>query len=128
GVVADEGVARADVLGRIAPYDVRHQVEEAAEMDRDVLGLAQRLALRVEQRRRAVAPLLDVGRVRGTDQRLAGLLDDRRHGRADHLDSDGIDAHAASRMRLSQRSTRAVMPGGTNVVASICSTMAGPAK
>ena len=95
GVVADEGVARPDVLGRIAPHDVRHQVEEAAEMDRDVLGLAERLATRVEQRGRAVAPLLDVGRVRGADQRLAGLLDDRRHRRADHLDRDGIYAHGA---------------------------------
>jgi len=37
---------------------VRHQLDEAAEMDRDVLGLAERLALGVEQRRRAVAPLL----------------------------------------------------------------------
>jgi hypothetical protein len=26
GVVADEGIAWPDVLGRIAPHDVRHQV------------------------------------------------------------------------------------------------------
>ena len=91
GVVADEGVARPDVLRRVAPHDVLDEVEKAAEMDRDVLGLAQRLAGGVEQRRRAVAPLLDVGRMRGADQRLAGLLDDRGHGRADHLDGDGIE-------------------------------------
>src|SRR5215468_6551155 len=102
-------------------------------MDRDVLGLAERLARRIEQRRRAVAPLLDVSGMRGADQRLTGLLDDRAHGRADHFDGDGVKrvgaTHAAvSRMRLSQRSTRAVMPGGTSVVASICSTIAGPSK
>ncbi len=93
GVVADEGIARADVLGRVAPHDVRHEVEEAAEMDRDVLGLAERLAGGVEQRRRAVAPLLDVGRMRGADQRLAGFLDDRGEGGADHLDGDGVEGH-----------------------------------
>src|SRR5258707_440584 len=98
-------------------------------MDRDVLGLAERLARGIEQRRRAIAPFLDVGRMRGADQRLAGLLDDRAHGGTDHFDRDGVDGHgAASRIRFSQRSTRAVMPGGTRVVASICSTMAGPAK
>ena len=91
GVVADEGVARPDVLGRVAPHDVLDEVEEAAEMDRDVLGLAERLAGGVEQRRRAVAPLLDVGRMRGADQRLAGLLDDRGHGGADHFDGDGVE-------------------------------------
>src|SRR5215470_5782225 len=61
-------------------------------MHRDVLGLAQRRAARVEQRRRAVAPLLDVGRVAGTHQRLTHLLDDRRQRAADDLDGDRIDA------------------------------------
>ena len=125
---------------RISPVDTAAAIanlEKAAEMDRDVLGLAQRLAARVEQGGRAVAPLLDVGRMRSADQRLAGLVDDRGHGGADHLDGDGIDggagkpgcvAHAPiSRTRFRYGSTRAVMPGRMTVVASICSTMAGPA-
>ena len=91
GVVADEGVARPDVLGRVAPHDVLDEIEEAAEMDRDVLGLAERLAGGVEQRRRAVAPFLDVGGMRGADQRLAGFVDDRGEGRADDLDGDGVE-------------------------------------
>ncbi len=129
GIVADEGVARPYVLDPVAFHDVRHQLDEAAEMDRDVLGLAERLALGIEQRRRAVAPLLDIGRVRNADQRLACLLDDRVHGSADHLDGNGIQGHdAVSRIRFRYASTRAVMPGGTRVVASICSTTAGPAK
>src|SRR5258707_10117265 len=60
-------------------------------MDRDVLGLAERLARRIEQRRRAVAPLLDVGGMRGADQRLAGFVDDRGEGSADDLDGDGVE-------------------------------------
>src|SRR5437660_12912792 len=106
-------------------------------MDRDVLGLAEGAAFGVEQRGRAVAPLLDVGRVGGADQRLAGFLHDRGERCADHLDGDRVerhplgrdrDVHAVSKMRLSQASTLAVMPGKTTVVASICSTIAGPAK
>src|SRR6185437_15982174 len=104
--------------------------DEAAEMHRDVLGLAQRVALGVEQRGRTVPPLLDVGGVAGPHQRLAHLLGDRGEGAADHLDGDRIDArnvHAdASRMRFIYGSTKALMPGSTTVVASICSTIAGP--
>src|SRR5580704_8770914 len=60
-------------------------------MDRDVLGLAERLAGGVEQRRRAVAPLLDVSGMRGADQRLASFIDDRGQGCADHFDGDGVE-------------------------------------
>src|SRR5260370_5007213 len=60
-------------------------------MDRDVLGLAERLASGVEQRRRAVAPLLDVGGMRGADQRLAGFVDDRGQGSADDFAGDGVE-------------------------------------
>src|SRR5258708_12573872 len=60
-------------------------------MDRDVLGLAERFARRIEQRRRAVAPLFDVGGMRGADQRLAGFVDDRGEGSADDFDGDGVE-------------------------------------
>ena len=40
GVVADEHVARLHLLERMALHDVRQQADEAAEMHRDVLGLA----------------------------------------------------------------------------------------
>ena len=135
GVVAAEHVAWLHLLDRMALQDVRDQADEAAEMHRDVLGLAQRVAMNVEQRGRAVAAFLDVGGVGRADQRLAHFLDDRGEGTADHLDGDRIDpdragsgvVHAASRIRFRYGSTRAVMPGSTKVVASICSTMAGPA-
>ena len=49
---------------------VRHR----AEVDRDVLGLHDELAGGVEERRRTVAALLDVRRVRGANERGAHLL------------------------------------------------------
>ena len=52
-----------------------------AEVDRDVLGLHDHLALGVEQRARGVAALLDVGRVRGLDQHRAHLLAGGAQGR-----------------------------------------------
>ena len=110
GVVADEDVAGTHVGDRVLLEDLRHDADEAAEMDRDVLGLAERMALDIEQRGRAVAPLLDVGRIGRADQRLAGFLHDRGQRRADDLDGDRIerdgtlrrdcDVHAASRIRL----------------------------
>ncbi len=111
GVVADEHVARAHLLDRMALQDALDHADEAAEMDRDVLGLAERAALDVEQRGRAVAPFLDVGGVGGAHQRLAHLLDDRGERGADHLHGDRVhlrpgeierEVHgAASRIRLS---------------------------
>ena len=50
----------------------------------------------VEERRRAVAPLLDVGREGGADQRRAHLLGDRAQRAADHLE---LDVHARVRAR-----------------------------
>ena len=59
-----------------------------AEVDGDVLGLGDHPAAGVEDRRRAVAPLLDVGREGRADQRRAHLLGDRAKGVADHLQPD----------------------------------------
>jgi hypothetical protein len=60
GVVADKHVARLHILDRVALQDLGDNPDEAAEMHRDVLGLAQGRAARVEQRRRAVATLFDI--------------------------------------------------------------------
>jgi hypothetical protein len=91
GVVADEDIAGPDLRQRVAPHDVRDDADEAAEMHRDVFGLAQRVAPDVEQRRRAVAPLLDVGGIAGADQRFAHLLRDRGKGAADDFDGDRVN-------------------------------------
>ena len=49
---------------------------------------------------------------------------------AHDLGGDGVDhlQFVRSKMRLPWRSTKACQPGGTTVVASNCSTMAGPVK
>ena len=99
GVVAHEDVAFADVLHVEALGDLLDDADQRAEMDRDVRGLAQRAALGIEQARRAVAPLLDVGRVGGAHQRLAHLLDDGGQRIADDLDGDGIDRSGEGRLR-----------------------------
>ena len=90
-VVAAEHVAGLHLLDRMALHDVRDQAQETAEMHRNMLGLAQRVAGEIEQRRRAVAPFLDVRGIGGADQRLAHFLDDRGQRAADHLDGDRID-------------------------------------
>jgi hypothetical protein len=110
GIIADEDIAGTHVRDGVLLEDLRHNADEAAEMDRDVLGLTERMALDIEQRGRAVTPLLDVGRVGCTDQRLAGFFHDRGQRRADDLDGDRVerdrtlrrdcDVHAASRIRL----------------------------
>ena len=110
-VVADEHVTGPHVGGVVPLEDVRDDADEAAEVHRDVLGLAERGARRVEQRGRAIPPLLDVGGIAGADQRLAHLLGDGRERGADHLDGDGVErrrrvrhgaglAHASSNIRL----------------------------
>ena len=73
------------------PHHRGHGVGHRAEMDRDVLGLRNHPAALVEQRGRAVAPLLDVGGEGGTDQDGSHLLGDRPQGGADHLELNWCD-------------------------------------
>src|ERR1700691_2317520 len=116
-IVAAKHVTGTHLLDRMAFHDVRDQTEEASEMHRNMFCLTQRVAGEVEQRRRAIAALLDVRGVGRADQRLAHFLDDRGQRTANDLDGNRIDDyvfHAASNIRLSQTSTRAVIPSGTN--------------
>ena len=69
------------------------RVGHRAEVHRDVLGLRDHAAALVEERRRAVAPLLDVRRERRADEHRAHLLRDRAERAADHLE---LDVHSPS--------------------------------
>jgi hypothetical protein len=90
GVVEDPGVARPLLPVEDGGDRLRHR----AEVDGDVLCLHHHLAPGVEERRRAVASLLDVGRIRGVDQGGAHLLAGRAQA-ADHdLEGDRVDDHA----------------------------------
>ena len=70
-----------------------------AEVHGDVLGLHHHLPGRVEQRRRGVAALLDVGRVRRADQHGAHLLAGGAQRAEDHLQLHRVDGHAGSSAR-----------------------------
>ena len=128
-IVGDEHVARRQRRDRIAREDLPHDAEQRAEMHGDVLGLGDHLAAGVEDGRRAVLALLDIGRVGGLDERGAHLLGDREEGRADHLERHAV--HGVSpRSRTTRKprsSTVASWAGRMSVVASNCSTTAGPA-
>ena len=84
-VVEDPDLAGLRVAGHHGGHGLRHR----AEVDRDVLGLRDHPALLVEQRRRAVVPLLDVRGERAADQHRSHLLGDRDELGADHLKLDG---------------------------------------
>ena len=133
GVVADEDVAGPDRRKIVVLEDVIGDAEQRAEMDRDVLGLGDGASFSIEQGRRAVLPLLDVGRVGGADDGLAHLFDDGGERAADDLDGDRIELRLGlvqhgqpSMMRLRWASTVATCCGRTSVVESIWSMMAGP--
>ena len=49
-IIPDEDIAGLHRLNRVFAHDVGNHVEQAAEMHRDVLGLAERHAVHVEQR------------------------------------------------------------------------------
>src|SRR5690606_286154 len=92
GVVADEYVARLDITGRVTLEDERDEAQEAAEMQGDVLRLAQHVAPRVEDRRRTVAAFLDVGGVARANQGFAHLLHDGVESTSYDRNGDRIDS------------------------------------
>ena len=129
GVVEDEHVARF----RVVVEDRVNGLGHRAEVDRDVFGLRDEAAVGVEQRRRAVAALLDVRRVRRGDEHLSHLLGDALELVAHDFERHGVDlgvAHSPSPplVRTSVPSAPTVPPhaGGTTTVLSCCSRMAGP--
>ena len=69
-------------------HDGGDRVGHRAEVDGDVLGLHDHPAALVEQRGRAVAPLLDVRGEGGADEHRAHLLGDRAQAAADDLELD----------------------------------------
>ena len=77
----------------LVPHHRGHGVWHRAEVHRNVLGLRDHPSMRVEESRRAVPPLLDVRRERGTNEDRAHFLRDRAQQRADDLQ---LDVYAGS--------------------------------
>ena len=100
-----------------------------AEVHGDVLGLHDHLARRVEQRGRAVAALLDVGRVRRAHEHGAHLLAGGAQRAGHDLQRDRVElaAHPSrSRTIVPVLSARPDQPSGTTSVASGRRTTVGP--
>ena len=94
-----------------------------------MLGLHHQLAAGVEERRRAVAPLLDVRRVGGADQHRAHLLADRAKRAGQDLQGDRVERPAswlAPPRSSPARPPSPVHPGGSTSVASGSSNTHGP--
>ena len=98
------------------------RVRHRPEMHGDVLGLRDHASRLVEDRGRAVAPLLDVRRERRADQDRTHLLRDRAERAADHLQ---LDVHRVSTsvpsLVVSPR-----QPAGTQQVEPDSSSTRGP--
>src|SRR5215468_7021790 len=109
----------------VPPEHLTHHPEERAEVQWNVLGLGNDLALPIEDRRRAVPALLDVARIGRANEGHPHLFCDGHEGGAQDLEGDAVH-HAAPIMRNPCSSTTARWPGSTSVVLSNCSITAGP--
>src|SRR3954468_13385570 len=97
------------------------------EVHRDVLGLHDHLAGRVEEGGGAVTALLDVGAVGRAHEHGAHLLARGAQGAGGDLQGDGVDGHdARSSTSVPVSSVLPLQPSGTTSVASGSATTVGP--
>src|SRR5208282_2851449 len=127
---AGEGIVqRGDVAAlELEVLDCRaHRERRRAEMHRNMRGLCDQLAARVENRTRKIVPLLDVGRERRLPEHNAHLVGNRRKTAVHHGQRDRIELHrAASSCRLPKSSTRKMNSGATYAVELSSTTTIGP--
>jgi hypothetical protein len=90
-VVGDEHVAGLDALPAVAPQDLVHRPDHGAQVDRNALRQRDHFPLRIEDRRRAVRALLDVGRERRARERRAHLLRGREQEAGDDLGTNRVN-------------------------------------
>ena len=99
-----------------------------------MLGLHHQLARGVEERRRAVVALLDVGRVGGADQHRAHLVAGGAQAADHHLEGDRVEASGRSARRLRRHDRAGLVdrgassPAGSTRVASGSSKTHGPSR
>ena len=140
GVVVDEDVTRLEVLLAEAVDDRPGAQFERPKMYGDPHGGGDQAAFAVEERRGEVEHLVEDGVIRGALENLGHLEGDGLQQASQDSEGEGVAAparraariaagahSASSTIRVPNRSTVAVSPGGSTVVVSICSTMAGPA-
>src|SRR4051794_8856308 len=100
-----------------------HGVGHRAEMHWDVLRLRDHAAALVEDRRRAVATLLDVRRERRADEYCAHLLRDRAQRASEYLK---LDVHHRRRTSVPSSFVSPLHPAGTQQVEPGSSSTDGP--
>src|SRR5215475_5204065 len=89
-------------------------------------------AVAVENHARKIARFADDGGIAGAVEMKMHFFDQARDLVAQNLDGDGVQSwnhfqtSCFDRTRLRKPSTAACQPGGITVVASNCSTIAGP--
>src|SRR5271154_2147698 len=128
GMIADEHVAVGDIAA-VQLENLRHQVPIHRRVKKH-RRRHEHTALTVEDDAGEIARLADDGRIAGAVEKIVHLLHQAADAVAYDLRGNGVDhlQFVRSKMRLPWRSTKACQPGGTTVVASNCSTMAGPTK
>jgi hypothetical protein len=89
GIVADEHVARTNVVSVALRHGADHPLQRA-QMQRDVLSLIEQPAGGVEDRRGAVFPLLDIGRDGRPNQHHRHFVRHRAELVADDLRPDRV--------------------------------------
>ena len=90
-VVAQEHVAVAHLLHRARSEHRLDAAVERAQVQRDLRALCDQTPAAVEERDRAIAPLLDVGREARAHQRVVHVLRDRQQPVGEHLHRNRIE-------------------------------------
>ena len=125
GMVGHEDVAISNAIA-IGPKDVSDQMPVDGRVEKH-RRRGDKPSVAVHDDATEVTRFPDDRRIAGAVKMIVHLIGEAGDLVAQDLDRDRVDAHGlASRIRLRAPSTRAVQPGGITVVASNCSTMAGP--
>ena len=128
-VVQEDRVARTERLDRMRRERVLHRERHRPHVARRIRALSHHAPLRVEDRDREVLAFARLLGVRGLVHGRPDLDGDRLERAPDDPERDGIDPTHAGRVsarRFAYASTVAVTPGGSTVVDSRSSTIAGP--
>src|SRR6266513_4138703 len=126
GIIEDEDLPGPG-RGR-EPAHGGDRLRHGAEMDRNVGRLGRHRAVHVEQRRRTVAALPDVGRRGSVNQDEPHLLGDGSEGVPHHLERDGVERHTRSTRMAPDSWTVPRHPDSMSAVASRPARIAGPSS
>ena len=132
-IIQNDDVARKQIAPEAIQNNV-HCIRHCAEMQRHGLGLRENATLAIADRHRIVENIADNWRAGGPHDGVCHVIDDCIEARFDNSERDWIDAcvHVRQPLRLTTsppaRFGSMDAPGGTTMVVSALSIMAGPSK